>query len=156
MPLEEVMDFGKGSGGSAMSWSRGKRKQKCHESIVFGATRPLTGGVARLAPWRDCEPYNVFLSSEEISRQPRRACTAERRSNCQCEDFENASLGLRLIDSGKTHSSLVFMPKVLMKFSLNCSGDLHLKSHFYEGQDHLFLDRHCLCICLMEYKTFPT
>lgn len=45
---------------------------------------------------------------------------------------------LRLIDSGKTHSSLVFMPKVLMKFSLHCSGDLHLKSHFYEGQDNLF------------------
>lgn len=137
---------------------RGSRK--CHKSIVFGATQTLTGGGSHSAPRRDCEPYNVFFSSREISRQLRRACTAEqKKAIVSVEIFKMLHLGgsrLRLIDSGKTHSSLVFMPKVLMKFSLNCSGDLHLKSHFYEGQDNLFLDRHSLCICLMEYKTFPT
>ena len=46
----------------------------------------------------------------------------------------------RLIDSRQTHLSLVFMPKILMKFSLHCRGNLHLKSHFYEGQDNLFLE----------------
>lgn len=46
----------------------------------------------------------------------------------------------RLIDSRQTHLSLVFMHEILMKFSVHCRGDLHLKSHFYEGQDNLFLE----------------
>lgn len=46
----------------------------------------------------------------------------------------------RLIDSRQMHLSLVFMPKILMKFCLYRRGDLHLKSHFHEGQDNLFLE----------------
>lgn len=62
------------------------------------------------------------------------------------------------IDSRQTHLSLVFMPKILMMFSLCCRSDLHLKSHFYEGQDNLFLERdgHSLRICLMEYESLHT
>lgn len=47
---------------------------------------------------------------------------------------------LRHIDRRQMHLSLVFMPIILMKFPLHCGGDLHLKSHFYEGQGNLFLE----------------
>lgn len=46
----------------------------------------------------------------------------------------------RRIDCRQMHLSLVFMPMILMKVSLHCGGDLHLKSHFYEGQGNLFLE----------------
>lgn len=44
------------------------------------------------------------------------------------------------IDYRQMHLSLVFMPMILMKLPLHCGGDLHLKSHFYEGQGNLFLE----------------
>lgn len=46
----------------------------------------------------------------------------------------------RRIDRRQMHLSLVFMPIILIKFPLHCGGDLHLKSHFYEGQGNLFLE----------------
>lgn len=45
----------------------------------------------------------------------------------------------RRIDCMQMHLSLVFLPMLLMKFPHHCGGDLHLKSHFYEGQGNLFL-----------------